>query len=269
MASMNGREHIITEISHGVEVIPGQIAVSDFLKEAVAKTGGNRKYSGTFEELEDLTMAHMENWQPGTGSVDGDVRIVTVPSEGFFTEVVRITEENQRSLEVVYNARRTGEEAVPTLILRGIDPSPAASVGIVIYRADVLQKDNDRSSLAEWEIVAILTDPELPDGGTVPMNPVTMARNAADLKGGTHREYSAEQWLEATLFWQRHARVAPALLPAEPTPEEVEALANSLPLGYAARDLDSNAFEAAERILKEGWEHPNFPRPRKSSVEML
>jgi len=266
---MNGHENIITEVSHGVEVISGDVAVSDFLKEAVAKTGGNRKYSGSFEDLEDLTMAHMENWKPGTGSVDGDVRIVTVPTEGFFTEVVRITEENQRSLEVVYNARRAGEEAVPTLILRGIDPSPAASVGIVIYRADVLQKDNDRSSLAEWEIVAILTDPELPNGDTVPMNPATMARNAADLKGGTHREYSAEQWLEATLFWQRHARVAPALQVAEPTTEAIEALANELPLGYTARDQDSNTFEAAERIIRAGWEHPDFPLPRKSSVEML
>jgi len=200
-----------TELSHGVQVVPGKIAVSGFLREAVEKTKGNRKFSGSFEDLEALTSKHSESWKPGVGSVDGDVRIVELPTEGFFTEIVRITEQNKRLLEVVYNPRREREEAVPTLILRGIEPAQAASVGIVIYRADVLAKDDDRSSDAEWEIVAILADPETPDGEEVPMHPATMARNAARLKGGTFREYSAEEWLKATLFWQRHARVAPAL----------------------------------------------------------
>ena len=209
-------EDIITEIAHGVEVISGTVAASSFLIEAIEKTGGNRKFSGTIEELEQLTEAHIENWKPGVGSVDGDVRIVEVPTAGFTTEIVRITEENRHLLEVTYNPRREGEEAVPTLLLRGVAPAEAATVGIVIYRADVLQRDNGRSSLAEWEIVAILADPELPAGGSVPMSPATMARNAAHLAGGTLREYSPEQWLEATLFWQRHARVVPAL-PAEPS----------------------------------------------------
>ena len=140
-------EHIITEISHGVEVISDQVSVSSFLVEAVEKTGGNRKYSGSFEDLENLTMAHMNSWKPGIGSVDGDVRIVEVPTAGFTTEIVRITEENQHLLEVVYNPRREGEEPVPTLLLRGVAPSEAATVGIVIYRADVLQRDSGRSSL--------------------------------------------------------------------------------------------------------------------------
>ena len=241
-------EDIITEIAHGVEVISDQVAVSSFLMEAVEKTGGNRKYSGSFEDLENLTMAHMANWKPGVGSVDGDVRIVSVPTDGFTTEIVRITDENRHLLEVVYNARREGEEAVPTLLLRGVAPAEAATVGIVIYRADVLARDNDRSSLAEWEIVAILADPELPEGKSVPMHPATMARNAAHLKGGTFREYSAEQWLEATLFWQRHARVVPEL---DPTPRaQIEEILYEGNFGkhilpeYQADAID----EAAEKI---------------------
>jgi hypothetical protein len=193
-----------------VPVIPGKIVVSDFLKEAVEKTGGNRKFSGSFEELEALTAAHMNDWKPGMGSVDGDVRIVNLPTEGFYTEIVEITPENSLLLEAVYGARREGEEPVPTFILRGVEPDQAHSVGIVIYRADVLARDDDRSSNAEWEIVAILADPKLPNGASVPMHPSTMARNAAHLEGGTFREYTADQWLEAILFWQRHARIAPA-----------------------------------------------------------
>lgn len=202
-------------LSHGVSVIPGKIAVSDFLKEAVDKTGGNRKFSGSFAELEELTSAHMDNWKPGMGAVDGDVRIVNLPTEGFYTEIVEITPENSLLLEAVYGARREGEEAVPTFILRGVEPDQAHSVGIVIYRADVLARDNDRSSDAEWEIVAILADPKLSDGGVVPMHPSTMARNAAHLEGGTFREYTSEQWLEAILFWQRHAKIAPAKVEVE------------------------------------------------------
>lgn len=212
-------EDITTEIFPGVEVISGTVAASSFLIEAIERTGGNRKFSGTIEELERLTEAHLENWKPGVGSVDGDVRIVEVPTAGFTTEIVRITAENQHLLEVVYNPRREGEESVPTLLLRGAAPTEAATVGIVIYRADVLARDSDRSSLAEWEIVAILADPELPEGKSVPMHPATMARNAAHLKGGTFREYSAEQWLEAVLFWQRHARAVPALDPSAPESE--------------------------------------------------
>lgn len=199
-----------TVISHGVPVIPGKIAVNDFLKEAVEKTGGNRKFSGSFEELEARTSAHMDDWKPGMGSVDGDVRIVNLPTDGFYTEIVEITPENSLLLEAVYGARREGEEPVPTFILRGVEPDQAHSVGIVIYRADVLARDNDRSSDAEWEIVAILADPKLSSGASVPMHPSTMARNAAHLEGGTFREYTADQWLEAILFWQRHARIAPA-----------------------------------------------------------
>lgn len=198
-----------TALSHGVPVIHGKIAVSDFLKEAVEKTGGNRKFSGSFEELEALTSAHMNDWKPGMGSVDGDVRVVNLPTEGFYTEIVEITPENSLLLEAVYGARREGEEPVPTFILRGVEPDQAHSVGIVIYRADVLARDDDRSSDAEWEIVAILADPKLSNGAVVPMHPSTMARNAAHLEGGTFREYTADQWLEAILFWQRHARIAP------------------------------------------------------------
>lgn len=237
-----------TKMSHGVEVIPGKVAVSGFLKEAVEKTGGNRKFSGSFEDLENLTELHFDNWKPGIGSVDGDVRIVELPTEGFYTEIVQITPENQRQLEVVYNPRREGEEAVPTLILRGVKPAPASTVGIVIYRADVLAQDNDRSSKAEWEIVAILADPELPEGASVPMHPATMARNNAKLQGGTYREYTPEQWLEATLFWQRHARAVPALDPS-PFMQVVDILVET---GYKRElDVERQAAEiskTAERI---------------------
>lgn len=243
-----------TILSHSVEVLPGKVEASGFLKEAIEKAKGNRKFSGTLEELEALAEAHIENWKPGVGSVEGDVRIVSVPTDGFFTDIVRITEANEHRLELSYNSRREGEEPFPNYFLRGIEPAAAATVGIVVYRADVLARDSDRSSLAEWEIVAILTDPELPEGKSVPMSPATMARNAAHLKGGTFREYSSEQWLESILFWQRHAHAVPELdrSPLERIAEifyDAGAYSDFTPENQA--DLISAAIRRVESIIRQ------------------
>lgn len=197
-------------LSHGELVLKGRVAASSFLKEAIEKAGGNRKFSGTIGELERITEAHLESWEPGTGAVDGDVRLVQVPTDGFLTDIVEITDANKDQLEVSYNPRREGEAPVPTIFVRGGEPVPASRVQIVVYRADVLARDSDRSSEAEWEIVAILADPQLPEGmDMVPMNPHTMARNAAHATGGTLRSYTNEQWFRAVNFWASHARVVP------------------------------------------------------------
>lgn len=197
-------------LSHGELVLKNRVAASGFLLEAIEKTGGNRKFSGTIAELEQIAEANLDSWEPGTGAVDGDVRLLQVPTEGFFTDIVEITEANRDRLEVSFNARRDGEAPVPTIFIRGGEPSVAARVQLVVYRADVLARDEDRSSEAEWEIVAILADPELPEGLTmVPMNPHTMARNAAHAKGGTLRSYTNEEWFQAVNFWANHARVVP------------------------------------------------------------
>lgn len=248
-------EDIITEISHGCEVISDQVAVSGFLREAIEKAGGNRKFTGTLDELEDLTMAHMANWKPGMGAVDGDVRIVELPTAGFLTDIVAITPENSHRLEVTYAARRDGEEPVPQFFLRGIEPVEAATVGIVIYRADVLDRDSDRSSLAEWEIVAILADPALPEGKSVPMHPATMARNAAHLEGGTFREYSAEQWLEAVLFWQRHAKAVPELSPTR-SEQITDLLYGGEFANYYIPEYQADAISEAAQFIEDLFRRP-------------
>jgi hypothetical protein len=54
-------------------------------------------------------------------------------------------------------------------------------VDIILYRADVLEEDGDRSTQADWEIVSIngrLNEKE------PPMDPMTIVRNWKHLKGG-------------------------------------------------------------------------------------
>lgn len=187
-------------LKHGVPVRDGAIAVSDFLKEVTKE--GNLRFDGTFDDLTNLAKEHFENNEPGTGSVDGDVLLVRIPSAGFRTNIVEITADNAFQVEEVYSARIEGEAEVPTLVIYSDAPLPAASVvKLVLYRADVLAKDVDRSSDAEWEIVSINSQPE----EDTPMHPQTMLRNAREETGGTYREYSSEEWHRAEQYWNLHA----------------------------------------------------------------
>lgn len=187
-------------LSNGELVAKGELAVSSFLREVIAKTDENRRYSGTLNELTALVKAHLEDFEPGTGSVDADVRLVRVPTENFYTNIIPITLENAPSIQVKWEARVAGELPTSKMVIVSDKLIEASVVKIVIYRADVLAKDNNRSSEAEWEIVAVLAQPE----EVVPMHPTTMARNALNLGGGTKREYSNLEWAEAEQFWQQH-----------------------------------------------------------------
>lgn len=186
--------------SHGELVHKGRVAVSAFLRQVIAKSDENRRYTGTLESLATLVETNIENFEPGMGSVDADVRLVRVPAEGFFTNIAPLTDANAAQVTIKWEARVEGEAPTPKMVITSDELIPASVVKIVIYRADVLAKDNDRSSQAEWEIVAILSQPE----ETVPMHPTTMARNALNLAGGTFREYSSREWAEAELFWSQH-----------------------------------------------------------------
>lgn len=188
-------------LSHGQWVRVGRVGVSDFLREVATKNGENKRFAGSFEDLARLTEEHFSDSEPGTGSKDGDVLLVRLPPEGFYTNIVEITRENEHLLEEIEEARVEGETPVKKRILRGVDFAPARVVKVVAYRADVLAQDDDRSTQDEWELVAILAQPE----EKVPMHPTTMERNASGAKGGTLRTYTDEQWAEAHSYWDRHA----------------------------------------------------------------
>lgn len=194
-------EHESTElvVSHGELVRKGAVAPSSFLRE-VNDRPGSRRYSGTLEELSELVRKYFSNQEPGTGSVDNDVLLITLPTEGFLTNIVPITEENAPLIETSWQARVEGEAPVARMILRSRERFEAGSVKIVVYRADTLARDSGRSSDAEWEMVAILSQPT----ENVPMHPNTMLRNYRHEAGGTYREYSAEEWATAYEFWSRH-----------------------------------------------------------------
>lgn len=191
-----------TVIKHGVPVVEGAISVSDFARNVnVRSNPGSSYFEGSWDELVGLVRTHWESQEPGTGSVDGDVVLVRVPVAGFFTPIVRVTEENEHLVQVEEYVRQEGEKPVLRRYVPGVGCSPAEVVKIVCYRADVLAQDAGRSSDAEWEIITILAQLD----EHTPMNPVVMLRNSNHEVGGTFREYSDEEWAEAYAYWDVHA----------------------------------------------------------------
>lgn len=186
---------------NGVMVVEGKIKSGDFVKGFSTKEGIQSYYDGSWEDLEALTKKHFNNNEPGTGSVDGDVLLVNVPTKDFYSSIVDITPENRKSVKEIDYVRVEGEEPVKMTIVEGAKKQPARFVQIVVYRADVLAQDNDRSTDAEWEIVSVNAQLDK----VTPMHPTTMKRNNDHSEGGTYREYSDKEWSDAYEYWENHA----------------------------------------------------------------
>jgi len=75
-------------------------------------------------------------------------------------------------------------------------------VDLVLYRDDVLDETNERSTDANWELIAFMAKPKKMK---LPMGPITMMRNQLKKTGGTKGEYSSFEWAEAVDFWQQYA----------------------------------------------------------------
>lgn len=189
-------------LSHGEMVLKDRFKAGDFVRGFSIRLGANSYFGGSWEELEALVEQHRTDFEPGTGSVDNDVILVNVPADNFFTAVAAIDDSNAHLVREELVARRKGEKPVISRRIIGKKP-PARFAQIVCYRADVLARDAGRTTDAEWEIIAILAS----DEKSVPMDPVTMLRNANHDEGGTFREYTAEEWATSYAYWATHAYV--------------------------------------------------------------
>lgn len=156
-------------------------------------------FDGSWEELEALTLEHFDRAKPGYR--DGVV-LVPVPPERFWSSTTKVTTDT--NLWAKFEARQNGEAPHLYVMARGGEKTPAVAVDIVLYRHDVLEEDNDRSSSeADWEIVSVnarVTEEE------EPMDPVTMARNFLHLAGGTRGTFTAEQFAKSIIFWSQHCQ---------------------------------------------------------------
>lgn len=190
-------------MSNGQMVRKGEIGTSNFVKGFSIKKGMNSYYDGSWEDLQKLVKENFDNNEPGTGSVDGDVLLVNVPSENFYTSIVKIDDSNRDQVEEVDHVRQEGEKPVGMKVIKGGEKQPAKYAQIVVYRADVLAQDDDRSTDDEWEIICVNAQ----DDKYTPMHPTVMLRNANHDEGGTQRTYTDKEWSDAYSYWENHAYI--------------------------------------------------------------
>jgi hypothetical protein len=151
-----------------------------------------------------------ENWdrrEPGAGEIGTDRKVlVPVPPLGFFC-APRMPLVPGLPVQAEVFQRQEGEDlSVQTYVswddaLRfGYQEEPAELVKIVCYSAEaLLENGGTRSTKADWEIVTILAT----NGRYEPMTPLTMARNALEMPGGTKGVYSADEYARAIWFWSQ------------------------------------------------------------------
>ena len=158
-------------------------------------------FAGDEAELLSLVVAAMEeeDWEPSISNgepMDGVV-LVNVPPIGFFSGVVEVTHETE--LVATFGSRFPGE--APYIQVQAVgEKLPAHAVQVCIYRHDIL--GDEASTDAEWEIVSINARPTL---APEPPTPMAMARNMLGMEGGTQREYSAEDFAKAIVYWSTRA----------------------------------------------------------------
>jgi hypothetical protein len=174
------------------------IAISNFFK-------GSRKPEGFYESYDDKTLieAVMRNFEFAKPGYRDGVILVPIEVKQIRTSVVEITPD----MEIVstYESRVEGETPRKrTYVL--VDELPLAkSVSVVLYSYEVLAEDNDRSSEADWEIIAVLAHTT---DEAEPMTPSTLMANHFKADGGTATNMASEEF-EAALrksynFWKNH-----------------------------------------------------------------
>jgi len=154
-------------------------------------------YNGSLEAVAAKAEALFEDAKPGYR--DGVV-LVTVAPEGFFSGVVELTEGTE--LVSIFAPRREGEQAFIQTTAKGGEKVAAKHVELVLYSHEVLAADGDASTEAEWELISINARAT---EGEEPLTPDAMARNMANLEGGTEATYTAEQFVASILYWGQRA----------------------------------------------------------------
>ncbi len=158
-------------------------------------------------KLLELVQAGFSHAKPGYR--DG-VLIVPVEPEGFHCPTVTL--ELDDVLWGGFKVRAEGEE--PRKYMRVVRPegvkSPAVAVDAILYRADVLEEGDERSTDCAWEIITVnsrMTEEE------EPMRPDTLMANHFGASGGTATHMSPEEFEKALCesfhYWKDKGSIQP------------------------------------------------------------
>lgn len=182
------------------------IAINPFVRRQTSSSRFSH-FDGSEEELLRRVREHFHEAAPGYR--DGVV-LVPVKPDGFWSSTVRL--EPGDKLVGSFEPRVSGEEPRKETYVAGRSKQAAVAVDVVLYRGDVLRLNNEESSDADWEVIALVarvsTEPE-------PMNPSTMMANHFQISGGTPTLLSDGEFVAqlraSFLYWRDKALACPDL----------------------------------------------------------
>lgn len=183
-----------------------------------------------WHELERLVADALANYPDAVKVLtpNGNVVKVRLPEhlcEGrFFTGVVKL--EPGMDVRTVFAVRQggmPGELPYQQTVVVGAAKTPSKWVDVIVYHRDELKLEErtwtppgqsaPETVDADWQVISVNAHITAEDE---PPTPQAMARNHAAAEGrpegvgGSARQYTAAQYMEALLFWGSHAMVADA-----------------------------------------------------------
>lgn len=163
------------------------------------------------EDLIELVEANFHLAIPGDGEKDLTRKVVVpIPEElhkYFHCPTIKL--KKGMKLKSKVSQRQKDEDLYVSTFTRSTffdnyKPESPKDVKIVCYSSEALLENNgERSTDANWEIVAIICSAEKDE----PMYSLTMARNFLQKPGGTYSEYTAKEFAESIYYWSQRVNV--------------------------------------------------------------
>ena len=127
------------------------------------------------------------------GYRDGVVLITLNPADFSNLKSRVVTVDEDTKFVTVCKSRVPGEKPRKKTMALAQELSPANYIKAVLYRSDVLEEDNDRSSDSEWELVTLLVQVDEFE----PMATATLMANHFKADGGTATNMSPADFEQA------------------------------------------------------------------------
>jgi len=172
-----------------------KIGINNFVKRQTEQSEFTH-FSQSWEDLVVLVYYQFKNGKYSNGYRDG-VIVVHIDCKDcpLFKTYTDFPMFEGMKLKAEYRKIAGREHEPPTVVVIPDEPKkPCKYVDVILYRADVLDEDGDRSTDCDWEIVSINGKASEEE---VPMSPMTIVRNWKHLPGGTEMKgKSPEEVLE-------------------------------------------------------------------------
>jgi len=159
-------------------------------------------YDGALSDVPAIVEANFDAGKPGSSPL---IWIVPVPSKGFMSGVVQLSE--GCSMTASFKSRKVGEEPRKGLTAKG-PKTPAGFVEIICYHSSILK--DDAAGVDCWEVISLNAAVNIENE---PIALEALLYNQFEGSGGTKGDYTPEQFIEVLraswTYWKDKAMHTP------------------------------------------------------------